>query len=48
MNQLHAVIRIYRSLLVTKEEKETFEQELAACFESDLETYRIHVGVLKP
>lgn len=48
INQFHAVLNIYRSLLRTEEAKKQFEQELAACLESDLEYYRIQTGVLQP
>lgn len=38
----------WRSLLKSDKERKEFEQEVAACMDSDLEAYRIRTGVLKP
>lgn len=48
VNQLHAVTNFWRSLLKSDQERMDFDLEVAACMDSDLETYRIRTGVLKP
>lgn len=48
INQLHAVMEFWRSVLKSDKERKEFDQEVAACMDSDLKAYRIRTGVLEP